>query len=226
VHVPGRSGHAEIGQPDWRRGGAVNAIEKAAVALDAIASLRREWAGRDGLEHPYLSRPTLLPTMASSGEWPVTYPSDCALTIAVLYLPAQADARGWGTDVRSEVEQWLLRETAARDDWLAEHPPAIEWWPNGVMPFELATSEPIVRTVLQASADAGRPSSLSGLDSWYDGATLSKLGGTPCVAYGPPGFDREGVTVAHTVDEYVPIEGLVGCAQGLAISAMRFCSLA
>ena len=65
--------------------------------LDAIASLRREWAARDGLEHPFLSRPSLLPTMARSGEWPVTYPARCDLTIAVMYLPAQADERGWGS---------------------------------------------------------------------------------------------------------------------------------
>ncbi len=225
VRVPGRPGHAEVTQPDWRQGGAVNAIEKAAVVLQAIASLRGEWAGRDGLEHPFLSRPALLPTMARSGEWPVTYPAQCELTIAVMYLPAQADERGWGSDVRREVEQWITRECAA-DDWLAAHPPVIEWWPNAVMPFEIPASEPIVSTVLQATADAGLPGSLSGLDSWYDGATLTELGGTPCIGYGPPGFDPSGVSVAHMVDEYVPVDGLVGCAQGVAVSAMRFCSVA
>ena len=222
IRVPGRPGHAEVPQPDWRHGGAVNAIEKAGVVLDAIASLRGEWATREGLDHPYLSRPSLLPTMARSGEWPVTYPAECALTIAVMYVPAQADERGWGADVRAEVEQWISRESG-KDEWLAEHPPVIEWWPNGVMPFEIPPSEPIVETVLRATADAGRPGSLSGLDSWYDGATLTELAGIPCVGYGPPGFDAEGVSVAHMVDEYVPIDGLIASAQGLAVSAMRFC---
>ena len=92
VRVPGRPGHAEVRQPDWRAGGAVNAIEKATVVIDAIRSLRGEWAARDGLDHPYLSRPALLPTMAAAGEWPVTYPATCDLTIAVMYLPRQADA--------------------------------------------------------------------------------------------------------------------------------------
>jgi acetylornithine deacetylase len=225
IRVPGRPGHAEVRQPDWRQGGAVNAIEKSAVVLDAIASLRNDWAVRDGLDHPYLSRPSLLPTMARSGEWPVTYPAECDLTIVVMYLPAQADARGWGADVRSEVERWIARESAA-DDWLAEHPPAIEWWPNGVMPFEIPASEPIVDTALQATADVGRPGSLSGLDSWYDGATLTKLAGIPSIGYGPQGFDPDGVSVAHMIDEYVPVDGLIGCAQGLAVCAMRFCGLA
>ena len=75
--------------------------------------------------------------MARSGEWAVTYPASCELTIAVMYLPAQADATGWGADVRAEVEEWIVRESAARDDWLAAHPPRIEWWTNPVMPFEI-----------------------------------------------------------------------------------------
>jgi acetylornithine deacetylase len=225
IRVPGRPGHAEVRQPDWRRGGAVNAIERSIVVLQAIAALRSEWAQRDGLDHPYLSRPDMVPTMARSGEWPVTYPAECALTIAVLYVPQQADSTGWGSEVRAEVEAWIAGRTAA-DDWLAAHPPVIDWWPNGVMPCELATSEPIVATAMQATADVGRSGALAGLDSWYDGAALTKLGGIPCVGYGPPGFDPEGASVAHTIDEFVPVDGLVSCAQGLAVAAMRFCGTA
>jgi acetylornithine deacetylase len=222
VRVRGRPGHAEVRQPDWREGGAVNAIEKALVVLDAIRELRDHWSD---LVHPYLSPPSLLPTMARSGEWPVTYPASCELTVAVMYLPAQADERGWGSNVRREVQQWLIERSAARDGWLAEHPPEIEWWPNGVMPLEIDPAEPIVEVVAGAGADVGRPGSLSGLDSWYDGATLTKLAGIPSIGYGPPGFDPDGVTLAHMVDEYVPVDGLVACAQALAVAAMRFCGV-
>jgi acetylornithine deacetylase len=225
IRVPGRPGHAEIRQPSWRRGGAVNAIEKAAVVLEAIAALRDRWAATPGLRHRFLSPPSLLPTLTRGGEWPVTYPSSCELTIAVMYLPAQADERGWGGGVRREVEEWISHQTA-RDDWLAEHPPAIEWWPNAVMPMEIPESEPIVATMLAASADAGRRRELGGLDSWYDGATFTHLAGIPSIGFGPPGFDPEGSSVAHTVDEYVPIDGLVACAQALAVAAMRFCGIA
>jgi len=226
VHIPGRPGHAEVYQPEWRRGGAVNAIEKSVVVLEAIASLRREWSTRKGLEHSLLARPALLATMARSGEWHVTYPASAELTIAVMYLPAQADERGWGTEVRGEVEQWIARETAAADDWLSAHPPHIDWWPNGVMPFELAQSEPIIATMLDAARDVAHPGRVGGLDSWYDGATLTQLAGIPSVAFGPPGFDAEGVSVAHMVDEHVPVDGLIGCAQAIAVAAMRFCGLA
>jgi len=222
IRVPGRPGHAEIRQPSWREGGAVNAIEKAVVVLDAIRSLREEWSRREGLEHPLLDRPSLLPTMARSGEWAVTYPASCELTVVLMYLPVQADANGWGSEVRREFERWIATESA-RDDWLAEHPPEIEWRPISVMPLEIPQSEPIVTTMLQASADIGRSGRLGGLDSWYDGATLTTLAGIPSIGYGPPGFNPERASVAHTIDEYVPIDGLVSCAQGLAVAAMRFC---
>jgi acetylornithine deacetylase len=223
IRVLGRPGHAEVTQPDWRRGGAVNAIEKAVVVIEAIESLRREWSGRPELEHDVLARPSLLPTMARAGEWAVTYPAACELTVAVMYLPAQADSTGWGSAVREEVERWIRLETARSDDWLAEHPPEIEWWPNGVMPLELPCTEPVVTTMLDATRDVGRPGRLGGLDSWYDGATLTKLAGIPSIGFGPPGFDRDGASIAHTVDEYVPVDGLVDCAKALAIAAMRFC---
>jgi acetylornithine deacetylase len=70
---------------------------------------------------------------------------------------------------------------------------------------------------------AGRSQLLGGLDSWYDGATLTHLAGIPSVGFGPPGIDQRGVTVAHTIDEYVPVNGLVACAQALAVAAMRVC---
>jgi acetylornithine deacetylase len=223
IRVPGRPGHAEVRQPDWRAGGAVNAIEKATVVIEAIRELRADWGQRPGLDHPYVSRPDLLATMATSGEWPVTYPASCELTIAVMYVPAQADERGWGSAVRREVEERITRYTAAHDDWLAEHPPTFEWWPNAVMPLEIDPAEPIVASMLEATRDIGRPGQLGGLDSWYDGATLTHLGGIPAIGYGPPGFNPDGTSVAHIVDEYVPIDGLVACAQGLAVAAMRFC---
>jgi acetylornithine deacetylase len=215
-----------VRQPGWRAGGAVNAIEKAGVVLEAIRALRSRWADDERFRHPHLSAPSLLPTVVRGGEWPVTYPSSCELTIAVMYVPAQADPAGWGSSVRTEVEAWILGECARRDDWLAEHPPVVDWWPNAVMPMEVDPAEPVVGTLLDAGADVGLRRELGGLDSWYDGATFTHLAGIPSVGFGPPGFDPDGATIAHTIDEYVPVDGLVACAQALAVAAMRFCGVA
>jgi len=225
VTVPGRPGHAELAQPDWREGGAVNAIEKAQFVLDAIRELRATWGARTDLRHARLSAPDVLPTMISAGEWAVTYPAECRITISALYLPSQTDGDGWGLEVEREVTDWIVESAAAADPWLAENPPRVTWWPNRVMSMEIPEDEPIVGVALGTTADVGRPGRLSGLDSWYDGATLTRLGGIPSIAFGPPGIDSKGRSTAHAIDEHVPVDGLVGCAQGLAVAAMRFCGV-
>ena len=52
VSVPGRAGHAEVGQPHWQEGGAVNAIEKSTVLLEAITRIRKDWSRRGDFQAP------------------------------------------------------------------------------------------------------------------------------------------------------------------------------
>ena len=52
ITVEGRPGHAEMAQPHWREGGAVNAIEKLRPVLDAVRALREEWRARPDKQHP------------------------------------------------------------------------------------------------------------------------------------------------------------------------------
>ena len=219
ITVEGRPGHAELLQPHWRDGGAVNAIEKAQIVIDAIRGLREEWRTRSDLQHAYLSPPDIVPTLMHAGEWSVTYPASCEITSAVLFPPAFADADGYGSRVRDEVSEAIGRACAA-DPWLAEHPPSFAWAAD-IPPMEIPPDDPIVATVLAASADAGEPSRLSGLDSWYDGATYTLSAGTPSIAFGP-----RSIAWGHTIDEYVPVDDLVRCAHAIALSAVRFCGTA
>jgi acetylornithine deacetylase len=222
ITVPGRAGHAEIAHSGWRQGGAVNAIEKAEVVLGALRSVRERWAADPSLEHPRLSRPDVVPTVITAGDWPVTIPGQARISVAVTFLPAQADADGWASTVEREVSE-AIAEACASDEWLAEHPVVVSWWPNAVMPLELDPELPIVTATCGAVAALGGKQRLGGLDSWYDGATFTLLAGTPAVGFGPSGLGRDGVSQAHAVDEHVPVSDLVRCAQVIAVAAIRFC---
>jgi acetylornithine deacetylase/succinyl-diaminopimelate desuccinylase-like protein len=57
-----------------------------------------------------------------------------------------------------------------------------------------------------------------GFDSWHDGATFTRFGGTPAIAYGPRGIEQ-----AHAIDESVAVDDLVRCAQIYAVAALRHC---
>jgi hypothetical protein len=72
----------------------------------------------------------------------------------------------------------------AADAWLAEHPPLIEWSLD-IPPYEVDPAHPLVTAMLDASAAVGEPSRISGLDSWYDAASFTRFGGTPCDRLGP-----------------------------------------
>ena len=218
LRVPGRPGHAELRPVDWRDGGPVNAIEKTVPVLAAIARLRDRWLTQPDLQHEILGPPDVVPTLVRAGEWSVTYPAYADLTAAVTFLPSQADDDGWATDVEGEVEA-ALREAETDDPWLAENALGITFT-TPVNPFELPADAPIVTCVSGASAAVGGSSVLSGLDSWYDGATFT-LAGTPSVGFGPGD-----INLAHTVDEHVPIDDLVLCAQAIAVAALRWCGAA
>jgi len=153
ITVEGRPGHAEMAQPHWKDGGAVNAIEKMSVVLDAVRRLREEWMGRPDKRHPHLSSGTIVPVKISGGEWAVTYPASCSLTCEVMYLPGNADDDGWGREVEAEIEAWIAAAAAA-DPWLVLHPPAIEWALD-IPPAEVDAAHPIVEAVAKASAAAG-----------------------------------------------------------------------
>ena len=94
-------------------------------------------------------------------------------------------------------------------------------WDLDIPPAEVDPSLPIVETMLRATAAAGRPGVLGGLDSWFDAATFTRFGDTPSIGYGP-----RSIAWGHTVDEYVPVEDLVTCAQAIALAAVEHCGVA
>jgi acetylornithine deacetylase len=218
VTVTGRTGHAGVSQPDWREGGAVNAIDKATVVLDALAALHEEWRTRADHQHPYLSPGDIVPVVIEGGHWIVSYPASCSITYHVAYHPAHSDETGWGANVERELVECVER-ACAEDEWLRRNPPAWTWAPD-VNASQIDEQHPVVQAVLDAGVDVGRPGRRNGMDSWHDGATFT-LAGTPSICYGPSDLN-----VAHTVDEFVPVDDLVQCAQALAVTAMRFCGVA
>lgn len=218
ITIEGRAGHAGIAPRHPDQGGAVNAIEKMTIVLEAIRRLREEWALRP--RHALLSAADCVPTIVAGGEWLVSHPASCRLDCHIEYLPEQADESGWGSAVEVEFREWILRATAA-DPWLAAHPPRIDWLVGGVPPAEVPATDPVVLAALGAARDIGRESRIGGLDNWFDGATLTVEAGIPAICLGPGD-----IHLAHTPHESVPISDLVACSQAIAVAAIRFCGLA
>jgi acetylornithine deacetylase len=135
-----------------------------------------------------------------------------------MYLPAAADEHGEGRNVEREVIEWLERAVEqSGDDWLREHPPAIEW-ESDIPPAEIDADHPLALAMTAAAADAGLAPRVAGFDSWYDGASFVRAKGIPSVAFGPPE-----TASAHVADESVAVADLTRCAEALALAAARWC---
>ena len=218
ITVEGRAGHAEMPQPDWRAGGAVNAIEKATIVLGAAEALRARWRERPDKRHWCLAPPDIVPTLIEGGVWMVTYPPRCQVTFDVQYLPSDVDAEGTGRSVEAELKDWI-DAAAAQDDWLREHP--LRWaWMEDIVPAELPPDHPLVGLTLDTAAALGRKGRPWGLDSWHDAAHFTRLGHTPTFSFGPDGFDT-----GHAADERVSVDALVDHCAAVALVALRWCGV-
>jgi acetylornithine deacetylase len=219
VVAEGRPGHAEMRQPHWRAGGAVNAIEKMRIVLDAVERLRDEWRTRPDMRHPLVSPADIVPTMIAGGEWEVTYPASCRLVCEVMYPPGIVGKDGTAKALEKEIRQ-TIDAAAAADPWLHEHP--LRWsWDCEMVPAEVDPAHPIVAAALGAGAAVGRAGRIAGFDSWHDGATFTRVGGTPTVCFGPGPS-----SAAHIVDEWVAVDDIVGFAAAAALLVIRWCGTA
>ena len=198
------------------RGGAVNAIEKMTIVLNAVARLRETWAA--GPEHRYLSPGDCVPTIIAGGEWLVSYPASCTLECHIEYLPERVDDAGLRLARRARVRALDRAGGAAPTRGSA----SIRRRSSGASAACRRPRSPRTTRSCRGARRRGprprQPAELGGLDNWHDGATLTVEAGIPAVCFGPGDVHR-----AHTVDEHVPIDDLVACAQRIALAAMRFC---
>lgn len=197
--VEGRSAHAEMTPP--AEGGGVNAVDKLVDVLGALRALNEQWAVRPDKQHASLTTPQALTTMVEGGDFPYTFPGSAQATLSIPYLPAEADADGYGGRVRAEIER-TVADVASADAWLREHPPVVRWV-NDLPPMELAHDEPLVLALVEAAAKHGHVATSTPSDIWADMATFTIEGGVPSISWGG-GSDGQ----AHTVDEYIEISEL------------------
>jgi acetylornithine deacetylase len=192
--VRGRSAHAEVRQPHRLEGGAVNAIEKTVLLLNALKELEADWQGRPDKKHKYLPYPNIVPTMISGGQFTCTYPEQCELTFDAQYIKANSDKTGWGSSVKREIEDQIQRACEC-DSWLRENPPTISWT-QAFPPSEVDEHEPIVETLRSAAQDAvGFTPEFRGNDSSDDCSYLITTGGISSVSFGPIPC-----TMAHAIE--------------------------
>ena len=215
VELHGRAGHIELPQPDWRDGGAVDAIAYGRRLLEAIERLNARWREDPRKSHPLLALPCQVKVaQVQAGAHPTTYAESCRITFNAQYLPAEKDEHGLGGRVKAELEELLGRFES--DEWLAAHPPTMRWLVDadcGETPVDAA----VVTATHAAARAAGADSRLQGVTAHTDmGLVIDS--GTPAINFGPGHMG-----VAHQPDEHVREDELERATLAMALAIRELC---
>ncbi len=180
VEVRGRAAHSS-----WPEHG-VNAVEKAAVLINALPRIR-------GPHHPKIGTATINTLRIEGGQEEVMLvPDNCRLVIDRCLVP------GYTTDAALEDLRRLITETGidAEAKLPARETPFCE-------PFEIPDDDPHVRLVVETATKVlGKPPELAFHGGPCDSCILVNQGRVPTIEFGPSG-DR-----LHESDEYVEIESV------------------
>lgn len=215
--IEARSGHIELKQGDWRKGGAVDGIAKGRLYLKAIENRNKEWAVSK--KHKYMSIPCQINVAEfHAGEYPTTFANHCEITFDAQYLPREKDENGLGSIVKAELEEFVA-QVAQTDPWLRENPPHIEWLIDADCGETLDT-EPFFKQAVRSTMEIHPDSVIEGIGFHTDMGAFCNAG-IPTMNIGP-GNPR----LAHHADEFVEVKELIQCTRIMAAIIADWCQIA
>ncbi len=205
--VPGRAAHAS-----QRREG-VSALDKLFVLARALEAdeARRNAAESDPLMTALgLPYPTII-GIVNGGEWAST-------VLDRVIADGRYGVRLGQTVGEAEAELRAAIEAAcAADDFLREHPATVEITGGRFGSARVPSDHPLPRGLADVvEGVTGRRPALLGEPYGADMQMFVNHGDTPCVIFGPGD-----VRVAHSADEFVPLDEVETCARVLAAWVLR-----
>ena len=214
--IPGRSGHIELPQGDWRDGGAVDAIALARVFMQHFDRLNADWRVRK--THPYMPIPCqLYVAQFNAGEYPTAFANKAELVFNAQYLPREKDDMGLGSKVKKEIIDFI-NAIAQTEPWLREHPPVIEWLIDADC-AETPVEHPFVQAMGESLKKVTGETIYEGIGFHTDMGWFSNVG-IPTVNFGP-GTPR----VAHQDNESLAESELVEAVKTIALTLINWCGV-
>ena len=202
IRVAGRAIHASM------KILGVSAIKKFYLIFNALEELDRARHARYRnllFEFPDNVAPISVGTLRC-GDWPSTVPDELIAEGRFGIFPGEPLR-----EARAELEA-CIEACARADEWLSKHPPVIEWFEGQFESSETSMDEPISKTLGRSHAEVtGKTAGVYGASYGSDQRLFTNDGQMPTLLYGPGD-----VALAHTVEEYVPLEEVFTCAKVLA----------
>lgn len=218
ARVPGVNAHHGMA---WE---GVSAFDKAIIIRDALVA----W---EDLRADELSD---VPLFSDTSKYPKPALANTIWHVEagepfLMATPASAEMSFWVDVLPGEDREQVLRrfeghvqEFARRDAFLSEHPPTLER--AHMRPFTgvaIDLDHPIVDS-LRRSHEAANPgpSELAAMMGACDQMIFNLYTDTPAVVYGPGD-----IRVAHSPNEFVPVDEVIAAARTLAVTIADFCGI-
>jgi len=210
--VRGKSAHGAA------RNSGVSAVEKFYPIFHDLLAWEAE--RNAALSHPlyddFENKFPISVGLVRAGTWASTVPEELVAEGRLGFLP--------GETIEGMQEQATSRimAAAARDDWLREHPPIIEWFGGQFASSEICPDEPVAQTIAAAHlAVTGEETRFIGLTSGLDARLLVNIGGIPTAVYGAGNIDN-----VHCADEYIDIDDVLTAIEVTTIAVIDWCGVA
>ncbi|MDQ3780615.1 MAG: peptidase [Chloroflexota bacterium] len=212
LRVEGRSAHACV------RDEGVSAVEKFALVHQGLLAFEARRNRQIG--HPlYDAIENKVPInigVVRAGSWPSSVPEWLEAEGRAGLVPGEAlDA--FRDSFRTEVNA-----IAARDSWLCDHPPAVDWFGGQFAPAEIPSDAPLSLAVQNAHfVVAGTEPSVEAVTYGADMRHFVLIGQTPCLMYG-----AGDVRLAHHADESISVSEVVTATKVIAVTVLDWCGTA
>ena len=209
VGVVGKSWHV---MEAWR---GVNAIVKMVPIIEALVDLDRRLNEQrhpvwQDTEHPI----NLNIGVIAGGDWPSMVPGACELRCRVSFYPGQTVA-----EMRALVEA-TVREAAAGDPWLREHPPTVTYDGFRSSGSIVSLDEPSVQLLgAHHRRVIGHPMRPL-VGTAINDMRYYNFAGVPAGCYGAAGAN------GHAADEWLDLTSLVPTAKVLGGFVLDWCGVA
>ncbi|MEX1077926.1 MAG: ArgE/DapE family deacylase [Homoserinimonas sp.] len=211
ITTRGRGGHAK------NAGASVNAIDKAAFLVAGVHELQERAnaaPGRpavfEGIEHPLNYNVGVI----SGGDWASSVPPLCSFEVRISAFPGEKIE-----DIRRKFEEGLL-EIAARDPWLKESPPEVEWIGFAAVGSQMERDAELFAMLGEVHGEI--TGEILGFDTALgtsDQRLFIHQADMPATVYGPLGGDQHGPA------EWVDIESIKQATKVLALFALDWCGI-
>lgn len=148
------------------------------------------------------------------GSWSSTVPGKAIMEFRIGWPP---NAGMDSDDMREEIES-VIGSVVGEDEWLADHPPELEWFGWNTDPHEIDFDSEFYKMVCKnttsiTGGEIKRRGGLGGNDERF----YNRYYDIPCPSVGPEGGN------GHGPDEHVEIDSLVETAQIHALTMIDWC---